>query len=236
MEWDFYKTLSDVVSNLAGGSYGEDAAVRLKNEHGYHQDYKLGLHDTPYFPERHGTNLTSQPGNYLGGINKADVSINRDIDYNVGGQFSPLRGIQLNPRSMFDKAATLVHEARHYKDAFEPVGDYYDKKRTSSDDYQDKIKQNDSTFGNIRDKLLKFKDTTGGYRSNRILSGQPEWDEIKAQLVSYESMLPAGMRLEQSPLGKAVLQTPEEKLWYMQHTQPSMSDQGYLDGLLKRLK
>jgi len=83
---------------------------------------------------------------------------------------------------------------------------------------------------------LAYKKDNFGYRANRILSGQPEWDEVKAQLVSYESMLPAGMKLEQSPLGKAILQSPKEKLWYYTHTQPSMSDQSYLEGLFKRQK
>lgn len=235
MDTTFYDRLFNVIKAKAPETYARDAVQQLKNEHSYHSDYKLGLHDQPYFPERYGVNLTSQPDMYLPPSLKSDaVSINKELPYNTGGQFSTLAGIQLNPRSMFDKSAALVHEARHYQDAFTPLGDYYDTKRLSKEDQKAKIKSNDATFNSIKDKLIKFKNADSGYRSNRILSGQTPWDEIKAQLVSYEAMLPAGMKLEQSPLGKAALQTPEEKLWYINHTQPSMSDQSYLEQLMQR--
>ncbi len=235
MPWNFYNELKDVVSSLAPESYAEDAVSQLRNEHSYHPDYKLGLHDLFQFPEKYGTNLTSQPGNYLPNtLRKQDVQLDKDLGYNVGGWFSILKGIHLNPRSMFDKSATLVHEARHARDAFDPSGDYYDNSRLSVEDNKAKIQDNEATFKSIRDKLLAYKKDNFGYRANRILSGQPEWDEVKAQLVSYESMLPAGMKLEQSPLGKAILQSPKEKLWYYTHTQPSMSDQSYLEELIKR--
>jgi len=216
-----YQRLQDVLASVAPDSYAQDAVNRLKNEHSYAKEYKLGLNGLGFPMEKFGLNLTSQPQVYLPPtIKKEFVRENKDLPYDIGGQSSPLRGIELNPYSrMFDKAGTLVHEVSHQRD-YGASGVRADLPKGVS--------------AGIIDKIGKHKAAGDDYRRMRILSGQQEPDEIRAQLRAYEALLPAGMSIFQSPLGKEVFQTPEEKLWYINQTQPSMTDQKYLEELTKQ--
>lgn len=216
-----YQRLQDVLASVAPDSYAQDAVNRLKNEHSYAKEYKLGLNGLGLPMEKFGLNLTSQPQVYLPPtIKKEFVRENKDLPYDIGGQSSPLRGIELNPYSrMFDKAGTLVHEVSHQRD--------YGASGVRPDLPKD-------VGARIIDKISKHKAAGNDYRRMRILSGQQEPDEIRAQLRAYEALLPAGMPMFQSPLGKEVFQTPEEKLWYINQTQPSMTDQKYLEELAKQ--
>lgn len=216
-----YQRLQDVLASVAPDSYAQDAVNRLKNEHSYAKEYKLGLNGLGLPMEKFGLNLTSQPQVYLPPtIKKEFVRENKDLPYDVGGQSSPLRGIELNPYSrMFDKAGTLVHEVSHQRD--------YGASGVRADLPK-------GIGAGVIDKIGKHKAAGDDYRRMRILSGQQEPDEIRAQLRAYEALLPAGMSIFQSPLGKEVFQTPEEKLWYINQTQPSMTDQKYLEELTKQ--
>jgi hypothetical protein len=216
-----YDRLEKVLSSVAPDSYARDAIARLKNEHSYHPDYKLGLNGLGYPMEVAGLNLTSQPGNYLPStVKKEYVKLNRDLPYDTGGQTN-VYGIQLNPNSMFDKAGVLVHEASHNRD-YGPSGV--------------RVNLPAGLFEAIRDKMIDHKNSRDDYRTLRILSGQREPEEVRAQMRAYEALLPAGMSMFQSPMGKDVFTSPEEKLWYINQTQPSMSDQSYLDELSERQK
>lgn len=215
---DIYERLRAVLSAAGPDSWANSAIDDLKAEHSYHKDYKMGLNGMGYPIQRHGMNLTSQPGMYLPEtVRKEHVSINKDLPYYVGGQSSPLYGIQLNPYNrQFDKAATLVHEVSHQRDFGKGSGG------VRRDQPQGVLEQ-------IRNRMLEHKENNKNYRTNRILSGQPEEDEIRAQLRAYEALLPAGMTMFQSPLGKDLFRDNADKLWYLNQTQPSMSDQKYLD-------
>ena len=218
---DIYERLYKVLSSVAPDRYARDAVDRLKNEHSYAKEYKMGLNGLGYPMEKYGLNLTSQPGNYLpASVKKEFVRENPDLPTTIGGQTSPLRGIELNPYNrMFDRAGTLVHEASHLRD-YGPSGVKVDEPKGLLDV--------------IRAKIEAHRDANKDYRTMRILSGQPESDEIRAQLRAYESLLPAGMTMFQSPLGKDVFVSPEEKLWYLNQTQPSMTDQKYIEELVSK--
>lgn len=178
-----------------------------------------------------GYNLTSQPDYYLPRSLRGNVQ-EKDLPFNVGGETSILGGVSINKdhSNRYDPATILVHEARHYIDNVKPLGDFYNKKYLGEEQYNKKHDDDIAVYEQIKNGLLShYMSGNGARREIGTITGQDEYGEIVAQLRSYEAMLPAGMSIFQSPLGKKLLDTNEKKLWYLRRVQPSMSDQTYLE-------
>lgn len=167
-----------------------------------------------------GTNFTANPQEYLFFAPPNRVTLDKYNDPSIGGEtlynlFADK--IKINPASSLDPLYTLVHEAQHRRD-------FTDKYRNYN--------TNDPNFKRIQQNVVNsFYDSGKDFRADPVerqaVSGQMEPNEIVAQLRSYESMLPAGMTLFQSPLGKQIFKNDEMKAWWLSRTTPKLSDVDY---------
>lgn len=229
---DLWTRLQQVLSSKLPDDYANWAVQELKlrqinNPRGTLSDFGYG--------PQHGLNVVSSPETYYPRDMKKNTKIEPSLGYHTGGDFSMLGGVRVNPDSLFDKTATSTHEAQHWKDWITPETLRRNREYVSEEDANANRQSDQTILKKITERLQQYKASApSNLRNYRILSGQADSDEIVPQLRSYESMLPAGMSLQQSPLGKALFTDNAEKLWYINKTQPSMIDQSYLDELFRR--
>lgn len=228
---DLWARLEKVMSKYTDPDYANAAANTLRERNAIRPSDTLG--DTGYGPSR-GLNVVASPDMYFPPKFKENTKIDPSLGYYTGGDFSILGGVRLNPQSQFDRVGSATHEATHWKDAFTPLGDSYNKLMIGEEAYKQNRSKDRETLANIKQRLSEYRDKNFNYLDRKVLSGQTDSAEIIPQLRSYESMLPAGMKFHQSPAGKAILKSNEDKLYYLNGTQPSMTDQSYLEELIKR--
>lgn len=177
-----------------------------------------------YFPHKGVTNYESRPEMHL--TRAPNKIVPRDewkYGESVGGTHSFLEGIQVPNRSYrYLLPEVLAHEAIHSQDASIPSEDILDERKQAAQR---------GALANLLE-FIKHK-RPGDYPHG--ITGQEEIDELAPQLVAAEGYLPAGLSLVRSALGKQLLQTPEQKLWYMSRRYPRPRDpeveRGYLDAV-----
>lgn len=166
-----------------------------------------------YFLPKGATNYESRPEMYL--TRAPDKIVPReDWPYgeSVGGTHNFLEGVRVPNRSYrYLLPEVLAHEAVHAKVGALPKEDIESKGRQAAE------------RGALAQLLELIKNKRPGDYPYGI-TGQEKIDELAPQLVAAEGYLPAGLSLIRSTLGKQVLQTPEEKLWYMSRRYPRRTD------------
>lgn len=166
---------------------------------------------------KYGYNLMAAPDMYLHFAPPNKVMLDKYNDKNIGGEtinnlFADK--IKINPNSALDPLYTLVHEAQHRRDFTDQYKNYNEQ---------------DPKFQKTQQQVLKnFYDSgRDGYADpieREAVSGQSEPNEVVAQLKAYESMLPAGMTIFQSPLGKQIFKDDASKQWWLQRTTTKLGD------------
>lgn len=167
-----------------------------------------------YLPEG-STNAEFDAGNYLT-YAPDDIIPEEDWKFGpmIGGVHSPLRGVQVpNYSPTFPMSEVLAHEGMHKRALAMPSEDILGKERQAA-------KQ--SIMNQLQDYVVnnrrRMKLVPNGITTRKDL------DELAPELMAHESYLPAGQRLTQSELGREVLRTPEEILWWMSRRYPTMKD------------
>lgn len=151
--------------------------------------------------------------------------------------------VNLASSSSADMANVLAHEAAHSQEIAARRRADQDAKNhtlyeilarkdgaTKAADYRKQIQNNFSTYADTTSDFL------GGYgRSKNV-----PWDERLADLQALEAQLPKGKRLLDTPLGRAVFNTPELQQFWMSANLPlavkamPQSEQ-YQNGILDRI-
>lgn len=214
-----YTIIQNIADRFLPASLKEKSLWDFEDIENAKKSYKAPLQQFPL--ETYGNNLIAAPNMYLEDSAIKDIKINPNLDYYTGGTTSLLSGIELNNQSKFRPLNTLIHEMQHYKDMFRDYTNNIPFNAVNKKELSDLNKNRTKT---IQNNFIKY---TEGNPSDRIatltITGQTEPDEIIAQLKSYEAMLPAGMNIFQSPLGKKLFKTDEDKLWWLSNTTSSMS-------------
>lgn len=174
------------------------------------------------FPiETYGNNLIASPNMYLEEKAIKDIKENPKLDYFTGGTTGYTSGIELNPDSTLNPMSVLLHEMEHYKQMFR---DYYDNTPREAVNIEELNKKNSDRGKKVKSNFNTYlKGRPIDMIASRMVSGQESSGEMEAQLKAYEAHLPAGMTLFQSPLGKELFKTDEDKLWWLANNTSSMS-------------
>ena len=178
--------------------------------------------EVPYPMDTYGTNLGSNPENYLGYLNKVLFT---DTGLDTGRTYLSDGRTEINKNSEYF-LGTLVHEAQHARD----INSKYKANDYSKITNKEELYRRDENTGkNIATKFINIG-SNKRYEDPYLFksySGQDAPDEVLAQLKQYEAFLPAGMTIFQSPLGKELFKTDEEKRWWLANTTDSMSSMNY---------
>lgn len=211
---DYQQKLANILKN-----YFPDSLIN-KAQQGVNRvesSKKLGASLSEFPGGKYGYNLTEAPDMYLGYAPPNKVMLDKYNDKTIGGEtinnlFADK--IKINPNSVLDPLYTLVHEAQHRRDFTDKYKNY---------------NPNDKAFLKTQEQVVKNfydsgKDNSADPIERESVSGQMAPNEIVAQLKSYESMLPAGMNIFQSPLGKQIFKDDATKQWWLQRTTTKLSD------------
>lgn len=229
---DFWSKLDSIVSAYLDSAYQQQTGDLRTSQY----------RDLPYPMDKYGTNLTSAPNKYLHKSFDPSIPTKPEITdklrglntLNAGAETDARGKIRIRP---FDpdrtQLSTLIHEMEHRRQARDySIGTDDESRRSSEYKGQSKV------FSAIQKRVADvFSGNVGRQYNRRIgesLSGQTPPDEIVAQLKAYEALLPAGMTLLQSPLGQKIFPDNQSKLWWLQSSEVSMTDQTYLEGLAKK--
>lgn len=214
-----YTIIQNIADRFLPESLKEKALWDFEDVEYAKQGYKAPLQQFPL--EQYGNNLIAAPNMYLEEGAIKDVKINPNLPFETGGTTSLLSGIELNNQSNFRPLNALIHEMQHYKDMFR---DYTNNIPKNAVNIKELSELNKARTKNIQKNFIQY---VQGNPADKIaaltITGQEEPDEIIAQLKSYEAMLPAGMNIFQSPVGKKLFKTDEDKLWWLSNTTSSMS-------------
>ena len=175
-----------------------------------------------YLPHQGMTNYESRPERYM--IMAPHKIVPKDeweYGSSVGGTHNFLEGIKVPNRSWYwVLPEVLSHEAQHANVGALPV---------------DEIRGREEAQRGALGKLMEAVRHLHPSKYPAGITGRDEIEELAPELIAAEGYLPAGQSLLDSELGRAVLQSPEEKLWYMSRRYPRMRDPevkgGYLDAI-----
>ena len=169
--------------------------------------------DRKYFPHQGMTNYESRPEMYL---TRAPSKIVPQDEWkygeSVGGTHNFLEGIQVPNRSRtWMLPEVLAHEAQHSMVASLPPEEILDEGRQEAQK---------SVLNRLMEYLrsLNYRDYPEGF------TGRDQIEELASEMIAAEGYLPAGLSMIRSELGRKMLQTPEEKLWYMSRRYPRRTD------------
>lgn len=169
--------------------------------------------DRKYFPHQGMTNYESRPEMYL---TRAPSKIVPQDEWkygeSVGGTHNFLEGIQVPNRSRtWMLPEVLAHEAQHSMVASLPPEEILDEGRQEAQK---------SVLNRLMEYLrpLNYRDYPEGF------TGRDQIEELAPEMIAAEGYLPAGLSMIRSELGQKLLQTPEEKLWYMSRRYPRRTD------------
>lgn len=231
---DFWLQLNSIVSQYLDSTFQKQAGdIKTKP-----------YQDMPYPMDKYGTNLTSSPEKYLHKSFDPRVPTRPEITdrlrglntVNAKAETDRDGRIRIRP---FDEdrteISTLLHEMEHRRQTRD-----YSKGTDQEERRSSEYKGQSQVFSDIQKRVASvFSGNVGRYynrRTGEALSGQSQPDEIVAQLKAYEALLPAGMTLLQSPLGQKLFPDNQSKLWWLQSSEMSLTDQTYLEGLANRQK
>ncbi|CAB4241046.1 hypothetical protein UFOVP22_50 [uncultured Caudovirales phage] len=174
--------------------------------------------EVPYPMDKYGTNLGENPENYLGYLGKV---IFKDTGLDQGRTYLSDGRTEINKEIAYPMG-TLVHEAQHARD----INSKYKANDYSKDSNRDELYLQDKLIGESISKKFNKLATIKQYEDPYLFKAytkQIEPDEVVAQLKQYESLLPAGMTIFQSPLGKDLFNNDNAKRWWLVNTTDSMS-------------
>lgn len=158
------------------------------------------------------TNAEFNPGTYL---EKPDKIMPYGdwldkVGYDTGGYHSAMEGIVVPDRHPgYPIGEVLAHEGQHKRETSLPPEEFRDEGRQAAQK-------------GVLENLMKHVEGKRVYPN--AITGRKMLGEVAPELIGHESYLPAGQSLIKSPLGRAVLQTPEQKLWYMSRRHPRVKD------------
>lgn len=186
---------------LRGMGFSEQAVKDRKLEHELERE-------KGYMPKGM-TNAEFDPGMYLTAPDKI-VPYYPDWlstqGHDTGGYHSPVEGIVVPDRHPgYPIGEVLAHEGIHRKALQLPPEEILGEGRQAAQ-------------RGALNNLLRYIE--GKRLLPNGITGREMVDELAPELMGHETYLPAGQRLTKSELGKAVLQTPEEKLWWLSRRYP----------------
>ena len=233
----FWNLLNSIVDKYIPREVPRGQVSSMRYNLGYVD--KRGYDDLGYDPTKYGTNLTSNPQQYLHAnkyLGGKELPTAKQLDYRVGADTDAWGNIRMNPSSSlnYQELSNLIHEMEHRR-KFE-TGHLTFKGNPSR--IQDRPSEEDETiFKSIRNRFSTLAESPLRRRERDAVSGQTDPQEIVAQLKAYEALLPAGMKLFQSPLGQKLFPDNKSKLWWLQQSDVGsggvITDQDYLEGLAK---
>lgn len=180
---------------------------------GYRQREYEGERGKGYLPRR-ALNVEEDPGNYM------LVPPDRVETYDewrknpktaggaVAGYHNFLSGIVIPERHHWNTIGeVLTHEGQHA--LINP--EILDPRRKEAQK-------------SVLERFREYLDNLSSFNRPHGISGQDSSDELVPQMMAYEAYLPAGARLTNAELGAKLLQTPEEKLWWLSRRYPKQKD------------
>lgn len=232
---EYYKRYLDTMKGYLSTKLA-DRATRIQQK----------LEEQGYMNPSQGSNLVAAPENYLERAYAGKIK-EEPMHAGKGGHYKPIDdSITLNSEvNFFNPGGSLVHEMDHAKDWTQPSSRKNIETEKDAPWWMDKNKAPPSERAKdymyqrklLEDRLTDMLENEGksGF-AYLALTGQKDPDEIAAQLKEYESYLPAGMNIFQSPIGKKLFPDKESKKMWLQMTTNSMSDQKYLEEIEKKNK